>query len=281
MPVSGKQKKVGGGRSPSIFFVAIFFQVAALILSVTKTMAAPVTVTPTTIVLGPNQSSALVTLTNEGDTPTRYEANVNTWVENPDGTTTLEPNGDIIVFPQLTTLAPHESKRVRIGTEKAAGGAERSYRLILQELPQINRESGRVEIQVLAKISLPVFITPTGARAVAAIGAPKIENGVLQFDVANTGSMRFMLKQVDVVGHDINGETFSLKTTGWYVLAGGHRSFQVALNAADCRRTAEIEIKASGEMNPASIKLPVTAAACGSARETQFLKAAAPAATPS
>lgn len=270
MPVSGKEKKMGGGKSPSIFFAA-----AALFFSLTTAMAAPVTVTPTTIVLGAQQTSALVTLTNEGDTPTRYEANVNTWVENPDGTTTLEPNADIIVFPQLTTLAPHESKRVRIGTERAAGGAERSYRLILQELPQINREADRVEIQVLAKISLPVFITPPGAKAVAAIGTPKIENGVLQFDVANTGNTRFMLRQVDVIGHDINGETFSLKTTGWYVLAGGHRSFQVALNAADCRRTAEIEIKASGEMNPASVKLPVTPTACGSARETQFLKAAA------
>lgn len=276
MPVSGKQKKMGGGRSPSIFFMAV-----ALLFGVNTAMAAPVTVTPTTIVLGPNQTSALVTLTNEGDTPTRYEANVNTWVENPDGTTTLESNADIIVFPQLTTLSPHESKRVRVGTERAAAGAERSYRLILQELPQINRDTGRVEIQVLAKISLPVFITPTGAKAVAAIGAPKIENGVLQFDVANTGSMRFMLRQVDVTGHDINGETFSLKTTGWYVLAGGRRSFQVALNAADCRRTTEIEIKASGEMNPASAKLPVTPATCGSARETQFLKAAASAVAPS
>ncbi len=86
MPVSGKQKKMGGGKSLSIFFAAVLFFV-----SMSAASAAPVTVTPTTIMLGPNQSSALVTLTNEGDTPTRYEATVNTWVENPDGTTTLAP----------------------------------------------------------------------------------------------------------------------------------------------------------------------------------------------
>lgn len=268
MPVSGEQKKVGGGKIPSIFFAL------ALVVGAGAASAAPVTVTPTTIVLGPDQSSALVTLTNEGDTSTRYEATINAWTENPDGTTTLAPNADVIVFPHLTTLAPRETKRVRVGTERAAGSAERSYRLILQELPQINRETGRVEIQVLAKISLPVFLTPSGAKAAAAISAPKLENGVLQFDVANTGNARFMLRQVGVIGHDINGETFSLKTTGWYVLAGGRRTFQVALNAADCRRTAEIEIKASGEVNAAATKLPVVSAACGNARETQFLKAA-------
>jgi fimbrial chaperone protein len=269
MPVSGKQKKMGGGRTSSIFCT-----MAVLLAMAQGAFAAPVTVTPTTVMLGPTQSSQLITLTNEGDTPTRYEANVSAWIENPDGTTTLQPSSDIIVFPQLTTLAPHESKRVRIGTEHAAGATERSYRLILQELPQINRDTGRVEIQVLAKISLPVFLTPKGAHAVATIGAPRLENGVLHFDVANTGRTRFMLRQVDVIGRDINGEIFSLKTTGWYVLAGGRRTYQVALNAADCSRSAEIEIKASGEMNPASIKLPITSAACGSARETQFLKTA-------
>ncbi len=276
MRCSAQQLKMGGAKAPFVFAL-----VAALLLTAQATFASPVTVTPTTVVLGPNQTTALITLTNESDDPTRFEAAANVWSENPDGTTVLEPNADIIVFPQLTTLAPHESKRIRIGTERAPGTAERSYRLILQELPQLNRDTGRLQIQVLAKISLPIFVTPRGAQATAAIVPPRLENGVLQFDVANTGAMRFVLRQVDVIGHGVGGETFSLKTAGWYVLAGGRRTFQVALNAADCRRTTEVEIKASGEMNPASIKVPVTAAACGTAQEARFLKIAASPASPS
>ena len=41
--------------------------------------AAPVTITPTTIVLGADHMTALVTITNESDGPTRFETGMNVW----------------------------------------------------------------------------------------------------------------------------------------------------------------------------------------------------------
>src|SRR5262249_53546710 len=146
--------------------------------------------------------------------------------------------------------------------------AERSYRLILQELPQINRDTGRVEIQVLSKISLPVFVAAANAQAHPAVSAPVLKDGVLSFDVANTGAAHFMLRQVNVSGRGAAGDAFSLDANGWYVLAGGKRSYHVVLAAADCRRATEIAIKTTGDAGAAETRIPVTPAACGSAGES-------------
>ncbi|MGE4064657.1 MAG: molecular chaperone [Rhodospirillaceae bacterium] len=230
-------------------------------------------VTPTTVVLGPGQTTALLTLTNEGDTPARFETTLNAWSESAAGETELTPSADIIVFPKLITLAPRESKKIRIGTELAPQASERSYRLILQELPQIDRETGQVNIQVLAKISLPIFLTPRNATAKPAIAGLGLENGVLSFDVVNAGSSRTIIRELSVQGRGASGEAFNLKTAGWYVLAGGRRRYQVALNAADCRRASEIAVTAAGD-EPLAVRLPVTPAACGAATESRFLKTA-------
>lgn len=268
-----------GDREQSLsLFVCLRLLLAlpAVLFFARDARAAPVSITPTTIVLGPGRTTALVSITNESDGPTRFETSVNVWSESPEGETTLTPSNDVVIFPQLIALAPHETKRVRIGTELPTPAAERSYRLILQELPQINRDTGRVEIQVLSKISLPVFVADPRAQARPAVAAPILKDGVLSFDIANSGTAHFMLRQVNVAGRDAKGEAFTLASNGWYVLAGGRRSYQVALAAADCRRATEITIKTVSDAGPAEIRLPVAANACGSAAESRFLKITAP-----
>ena len=250
---------------------------AALFLS--GEAAAAVSVTPTTIILGPGHTTALISLTNESDEATRFETSVNAWSESPDGETALAPSADVVIFPQLIALAPHETKKVRVGTELPPAAAERSYRLIMQELPRLNRDTGRVQIQVLSKLSLPVFLTGPAAQARPAIEPPRLQNGTLSFDVVNTGAAHFMLKQVNVTGRGAGGDSFSLETKGWYVLAGGRRTFNLALAAADCRKASEIIIKATGDAAPAETRMPVAMNACGEARESRFLKTGA--ATPS
>ena len=241
-------RKAKGDREQSL---SLFVCLLAILLGAAPALAAPVSITPTTIVLGPGRTTALVSITNESNGPTRFETNVNLWAESPDGETTLTPNSDVVIFPQLIALAPHETKKVRIGTELPPGSAERSYRLILQELPQLNRDTGRVEIQVLSKISLPVFVAGPNAQPRPAVDTAVLKDGKLTFSVANAGAAHFMLKQVTVTGRSAAGESFALNTNGWYVLAGGRRAFHLALAAADCRRSTEITIKAVGDAGPA------------------------------
>jgi fimbrial chaperone protein len=265
-------KSLDGEKSPARFFAIVLGLVVAFFAG--GAFAGPVSVTPTTIVLEPGQTTALLTITNEGDTPTRFETALNAWSESESGETQLAPSADVIVFPQLIALAPRESKKIRIGTELPPAAAERSYRLILQELPALDREAGQVNIQVLAKVSLPIFLSPRGAGAKPALAGLALENGVLSFEVVNAGSGRFILQDLNVAGRGPAGQAFSLSTPGWYVLAGGRRRYQVALGAAECRRAAEIAVTATGGPVPVQARLPVSPAACGEAADSRFLKTA-------
>jgi fimbrial chaperone protein len=232
------------------------------------------------VTLGPGHATALITVTNEGDEPARFETSLNAWGESRDGQTSLEPSADVVVFPQLITLPPHEAKKIRIGTELAPGAAERSYRSILQELPQFNRGTGQVNIQVLSKISLPIFFAPQGAAAKPALDAVALSDGVLSFDVANTGGAHFMLRQVEVTGHSAGGEAFSLKSNGWYVLPGGRRAYRVVLAAEDCKRSGEIVIRATSDNAPVEAHLKPGAGACGTDKASRFVKIDSAAAPP-
>ncbi len=253
---------------------------AAMVACAAPAVAAPVTITPTTIALSPEHMTALVTLTNESDGPARFETSLHAWRQAPDGTTVLEPNNDVVVFPQLITLQPREVKKVRVGTERPVGAVERSYRLILQELPQFNAQNGRVQIEVLSKISLPVFVAPRESQPKAAVSPPTLKNGILSFDVANAGSAHFVLREVEVTGRASSGESFSVKAPGWYVLAGERQAFEVALSAADCRRASELTVRAMGTMPTAETRMPVAADACGKAPQSQFQKIATSSAAP-
>ncbi|MHB1205146.1 MAG: fimbrial biogenesis chaperone [Rhodospirillaceae bacterium] len=267
-----KRAQIAKGDREQSLSLFVWLALGLIALVPARAAAAPVSITPTTIVLGPGHTTALVSITNESDGPTRFETSVNAWSESTEGETSLTPSDEVVIFPQLIALAAHETKKVRIGTELPPAAAERSYRLILQELPQINRDTGRVEIQVLSKISLPVFVAPPTAQARPAVDAPNLAVGTLSFDVVNTGAAHFMLKQVSVTGRGAAGESFSLNTNGWYVLAGGRRSFRLTLAAADCKRTREIFINTTGDAAPAEARLPVPAGACGAASEYRFLK---------
>lgn len=261
-----------GDREKSLSLFAVFLSISLLFMLALPATAAPVSITPTTVALGPGRTTALVSITNESDGPTRFETSVNQWSESPEGETILTPSDEVVIFPQLIALAPHETKKVRVGTELPPAAIERSYRLVLQELPQINRDTGRVEIQVLSKISLPVFVGGGAAPPRPAVTAPVLKDGVLSFDVANTGPAHFMLRQVTVSGRDAKGESFTLAANGWYVLAGGRRSYRVTLAAADCRRSAEIAILTTSDAGAAEARIPVSADACGGAAESRFLK---------
>src|SRR5262249_54726628 len=129
-----------------------------------------------------------------------------------------------------------------------------------------------VNIQVLSKISLPIFFGPQGVGAKPGIDSVALRDGVLNFDVANTGGAHFMLREVDVSGRSAKGETFSLKSNGWYVLPGGRRGFRVALGADDCKRSAEIVIRAISDNAPVETHLKPDSDACGADKQSRFVK---------
>lgn len=233
--------------------------------------AAPLGVTPTQIDLNPHQRSDLIAVTNEGDDEVRLQVEAFDWDQRPNGETVLAPTQDIVAFPPLLAVGAHETKRIRVGAEAPPAAAEKSYRLIIQELPPAPKE-GVTGVQMLTNFSLPIFLGPGVVSPEAKIEPGPISGGAMTFAVHDQGTQHFMLRGVVVTGTDQSGaKTFEAKASGWYVLAGGTREYRLALSQADCRASKELRLEAQLQDGAVEARVPLAADSCGSGAKTQFI----------
>lgn len=221
-----------------------FFQllVAGLLgLYVPAAQAANVTVNPVRIYLSGAKRSELIELRNSGVEPARFQLQASAWHESTDGEMKLMPTRDLLFFPSLLEIAPGESKRVRVASTVPPGRVERTYRLIAEEFPRAPTPG---TVQVLTRLSIPVFVQPDAPKPRPAVDAT-VESGRLVVFVANTGNAAFKADSVRVVARSASGEVlFEQSVSGWYVLASGRRRYEMDLPRGSCREITGLDVSA-------------------------------------
>jgi fimbrial chaperone protein len=243
-----------------------------LVASLAALAAAPVAVSPTLVTLTSAKQTDLVNLTNQGDDSVRFQLTVEAWDQLPNGEAELKATENVLVFPPLLSLAPHEARKVRVATSVPAGTAEQSYRLSVQELPTNKPGAGQGQVQMLTKLSLPIFVQPMVVRAQPRLDRPILAGGVLSFTIANDGGAHFTVGQVTLTGDDgVARRTFELAAQGWYILAGGRRDYQAVVAVAECRKTTHLSIGIAIDEKTLQATIPITAANCGTATTTRFI----------
>ena len=93
------------------------------------------TVDPMQIQLSSRATSQLVTVTNESTSEIRFEIKAFKWEHDDAGEMKLSGADEIVLFPNLVTVAPHTEQRVRVGTTASYGAREGAYRLFVEEAP--------------------------------------------------------------------------------------------------------------------------------------------------
>lgn len=205
-------------------------------LDVSAAWAAKVSVNPVRLHLSAKQRSEVIEIRNSGVETSRFQAKAHAWHESADGQMTLVPTRDLLFFPSLLEVPPGETRRIRVASTARPGPAERSYRLVIDEFPRAPTPGA---VQVLTRLSLPVFVQPAAPKPVPSIAA-HLESGQLVIVVANRGNAYFKAESLRVVGRSASGEVvFEHTQPGWYVLAAGQRRYTVALAEGACR---EIEV---------------------------------------
>lgn len=205
---------------------------------------------PPTMSLSGNDRIATVTLTNVAADPVRFEVEAFRWEQRPDGQLQLDPTSDLVVFPRLITLAGHEVRRIRVAVSVPPGDVEKTYRLQISEIPSFNAPSQApgASIELRSQLRLPIFFAPTAAHVAGAISNVAIHHGVLTFSVTNSGTVHFITKNLSVAARGAaNAELFNKNLDGWYVLAGGHRDYSVALPR--CEQIRAITLMADAGMH--------------------------------
>lgn len=216
------------------------------ILQAGSAAAATFTVTPTRVDLAGANANTLLTLKNESDKPIRFEITTSAWSQSDSGEIQLAPTEDILFFPALLTLGPGESKKVRVAASTTPGESEKTYRIFFEELPPLEtpEAQGAASVRILTKMGVPIFIAPEKRRVEAALSDPVFADGKLSFDVTNGGTVRYSIYNAKVYGLGADGaQLFEKEQSGWYVLAGGKRRFDLQLTPEEAKGLSSLRIE--------------------------------------
>ena len=168
-----------------------------LALATCGVWAGSFSVTPVRIYMALRDRAIAVTLVNEGDTPIVLQADLNQWRQAPDGRDELIPTEDLILSPPIIKLAPGARQVVRLA-RIAPPDLQRqlTYRLIMREVPEATPAKEGVQVTIALALSMPVFITPPGAKRELACEFTPVDPQFLGATCDNRGNAYAQIRSV-------------------------------------------------------------------------------------
>jgi fimbrial chaperone protein len=195
-----------------------------LIMAPVRATAADLQVSPVRVILDPQQSSAVMTLTNRGTTDSLLQLSVMSWTQGPGGES-LTPTRDILANPGVFLLKAGEQQIARFALRVTPDVKERSYRIVLQEVPRQRVENG---LATVLRLLVPVFVPPPNVRVSLEWSARPIPGGV-EIRARNTGTVHVQIKAVKLGGDKITPVS---TMSNIYVLPGSTGTVRVPVTGA-------------------------------------------------
>jgi fimbrial chaperone protein len=241
-----------------------------LICQAEKAWASNFSVNPIQVFLSPKTSretsNKLLTLRNDSTETLRFQLSAFAWDQSPQGEIQFNPTEDVIFFPSLLSLAPGEKRNVRLGVMVPASDREKTYRIIVEELPpqeNLQKSQGGTQVRVLTKLSVPIFVQPAKPVVDGTIQDMAIHNGHFSFQLKNTGNVHFVAQEVQIKGYGaLDKVVFERPITGWYILANGVRAFDVEVPKADCAKIRSLTVKVQTQKKNFEQSLQTPGGAC-------------------
>ena len=200
-------------------------------------------VTPVRIFMAPRDRAVAITVNNEGDDELVMQADVFAWKQKPSGEDELTPTEDLILSPPILKLAPRARQVVRLALLRPRPTAEQlTYRLVVREVPEARPADKNLQLQIALAFSLPVFITPPGAKRQLGCSIERVAADTVRAACENTGNA--YVQPREFVLTNSAGQKLAGRDSGGYILPSIKRSF-------DFKR-------AEGRIPAGSAKLAVT-----------------------
>ena len=232
--------------------------------------AADFAVSPVGVTLANGERTHLIAVTNQGSDPLRFQLEAYRWEQQPDGQMLQAPTEDLIFFPRLFEVQPHEIQNIRVGLVAPAMASEKSYRLVIRQLnpfeaPAVSTGGAiHTTVTLLTNVNIPVFVEPVSPAAEPGISGLTLSNGSLSFTVGNSGNTHFRITSLQVNGFGAGEQrVFSRQATGGYVLAHGSRNYELTVPKAACARVNRMNLSMETDHGKLRRELSVSAADCG------------------
>jgi len=204
-------------------------------LAATGASAKGIQVTPTNILLAPGQDAAALTVTNNGDRKISFQIRGYSWRQSgAEGDDVLGPTSDLVSSPPIATIQPGASQVVRLVLRQSGGTAERTYRIIFDQLPPANPSE---EVHILIRLSIPVFAQPEARMAPRVHWRITNEAGQAWLSAVNEGNRHLTVHDMTI--QDEAGRVLQVDIRSPpHILAGASRRWRIVTNAPLARNKA-------------------------------------------
>lgn len=220
-------------------------------------------VSPIRLDLDQGARSGVVAVSNEGDTPLRFQARVVRWSQDAAGRDRYEGTEALVYFPRQLKVPPHAKRVVRVGYRNPALKRERAYRLFIEEMPDAKQRGDRTSVRVAIRFGVPVFVRPPAGEVKAQIASLEVRDGRAQATARNAGTVHFRIAEVRFRALGADGAVkWEHTTQGWYLLPGAERGYGAKLPAAACRAARALRVDLIGDKLDATAQVPLDPGLC-------------------
>lgn len=198
--------------------------IVAIFLLSLAAQASSLKVYPVRIVLTPKEPVQTMTIQNSSAEAARIQLRVFSWSQ-VDGKDVFAETRDVLANPALFEIAAKGEQIARFGLRTSPGAVEKSYRVVLEEVPGL-RPNEPGEVRTLLRISIPIFVPapkPVGRLSwrAWATGPRKVA-----FAIGNQGTAHVQINRLALVGQD--GTKLGADDMSVYLLPGA--SQQIVLD---------------------------------------------------
>jgi len=135
--------------------------VVTLVLMSTPVWAGRLQVSPTSFSVAQNAQTTAKELwvSNTSTTPLSAQIRVMRWTQS-NFSDEWTPTTEVLPSPAMIQIAPNTQQLVRVIIPKPLGADEKTYRVIVDELPGEEQQSTTAQVNFLLRYSIPFFVNP-------------------------------------------------------------------------------------------------------------------------
>lgn len=185
-------------------------------------MAGSLSVFPVRVDVAANKQFCSLKIGNDAKQAVTVQLRGFRWHQD-EGTDALDETQSVAVNPSIVTIPPGADKLVRCSLPEHVGPAEKTYRIIVSELPRADLEPGT--LQTLLQLSVPVFHAELNFRP--AIVWAVTEDGHMM--VSNVGTRHVRIADLII---QPTGAAPLRHPANFYLLAGASRIVDTDMRAS-------------------------------------------------
>ncbi|WP_226929504.1 fimbrial biogenesis chaperone [Janthinobacterium aquaticum] len=188
--------------------------------------AANLQISPVTISMRAEQSSAGITLQNLGEAPLFGQVRVYLW-DQARGEEALTPTQELVASPPIVEVAANSRQTIRlVRTQAGAAQEERTYRVLIDEVGR-DDDPSRSGVDIRLRYSVPVFVLPSGAPGKEALSWQVFrKDGEWMLRIENTGTLHAQIGSMTLTNQAGKEHVISKGLFG-YVLAKRMREWRL------------------------------------------------------